>query len=95
VVPLFHGHVLMCTGDGLIAFVAEPSFNSMNDLAVDCALTMRRLISDAVNSALNAERLPSLSVRIGLEAGDAYVVTLDSATTKRDSDIVGEVVNTN
>jgi len=38
-IPAFHGHVLKYTGDGLIAYFAEPSFLTKNDLALDCALT--------------------------------------------------------
>ena len=40
IVPLFNGHVLKYTGDGLIAYFPEPSFMHKNDLALDCALTM-------------------------------------------------------
>jgi class 3 adenylate cyclase len=39
IVPLFNGHVLKYTGDGLIAYFPEPSFMRKNDLAIDCALT--------------------------------------------------------
>jgi class 3 adenylate cyclase len=93
VVPLFRGHVLKHMGDGLIAYFAEPSFNIKNDLAVDCALTMRALILDGINPALSAIGLARLSFRIGLEAGDAFVDVIGSATTKRHSDIVGKVVS--
>lgn len=93
VVPLFRGQVLKYTGDGLIAYFAEPSFITKNDLAIDCAITMRVLVTDALNPALQHEGLPPMSVRIGLDAGDAFVTTLGSASTKRHSDIIGEVVN--
>ncbi len=93
VVPQFHGHVLNYTGDGFIAYFAEPSFTTKNDLAIDCALTMRLLLYQAINPALEARGLPKLGIRIGLDAGDAVVVTLGDPRTKQHKDIIGSVVN--
>jgi len=47
VVPEFHGHVLNYTGDGFIAYFAEPSFTTKNDLAIDCVLTWREQLQEA------------------------------------------------
>ena len=35
IIPLFHGHILKYTGDGIIAYFPEPSFILKNDLAID------------------------------------------------------------
>ena len=93
VVPQFHGHVLNYTGDGFIAYFAEPSFTTKNDLAIDCALTLRLLLYRAINPALEARSLPKLGIRIGSDSGDAVVVTLGDPRTKQHKDIIGAVVN--
>lgn len=93
VIPQFHGHVLNYTGDGFIAYFAEPSFTTKNDLAIDAALTIRLLLYQAINPALQARGRPRLGVRIGLDAGDAVVVTLGHPRTKQHKDVIGAVVN--
>lgn len=93
IVPKFHGHVLKYTGDGLIAYFPEPSFISKNDLAIDCALTTRRLVYIGLNQALEENGYPRIDIRIGLDSGDAYVVTIGSPETKRHKDIIGATVS--
>lgn len=93
VVAQFHGHVLKYTGDGLIAYFTPPSYNRMNDLALDCALTMRHLLYAAVFPALVARGFPPLDVRIGLDTGAAHVVVMGNARTKQHRDIIGSVVS--
>ena len=63
IVPLFSGHVLKYTGDGLIAFFPAPTFISKNDLAIDCALAMKRLVLDALHPELVEAGLPELQIR--------------------------------
>jgi class 3 adenylate cyclase len=93
IVPKFHGHVLKYTGDGLIAYFPEPSFILKNDLAIVCALTLRILVYEALNPILIKRGFPSIGIRIGLDAGEAYVVTIGSPETKQHKDIIGVVVN--
>ena len=52
IVAQFNGQVLKYTGDGLIAYFTPPSYNRMNDMALDCALTCRHLLYEAVFPAL-------------------------------------------
>jgi adenylate cyclase len=92
-IPLFNGHVLKYTGDGLVAYFPEPSFIRKNDLALDCALTLRRLVRDALNPALRERKMPALDVRIGIDAGQAFVETVGGPETKRHRDIIGDVVS--
>lgn len=93
VVPKFHGHVLKYSGDGLIAYFPEPSWISKHDLAIDCALTIRRLVYEGLNPIFDAAGYPQVDVRIGLDSGDAYVVTIGSPETKQHKDIIGSVVS--
>jgi len=93
VIPKFHGHVLKYTGDGVIAYFPEPSWTSKHDLAIDCALTIRRLVYEGLSPILDAAGYPQIDVRIGLDSGDAYVVTIGSPATKQHKDIIGSVVS--
>jgi class 3 adenylate cyclase len=93
IAPLFRGHVLKYTGDGLIAFISGPSSNTQNDLALECALTMHELVYQALNPELQRVGLPEVDVRIGIDAGEAAVLILGSPATKRHADIIGEVVS--
>jgi class 3 adenylate cyclase len=91
--PSFHGHVLKYTGDGLIGFFPAPNFIRMNDHAVDCALTMRRLVYDGLNPAFKEWGLPPIEIRIGIEGGEGVVSMLGSATTKRSVDLIGDFIS--
>jgi class 3 adenylate cyclase len=93
VIPKFHGHVLKYTGDGFIAYFPEPSFITKNDLAIDCALMLRALVYEAFNPLLEQRSLPAVGIRIGMEAGEAYVVTMGSPETKQHKDIIGAVIS--
>lgn len=92
-VTKFHGQVLKYTGDGLIAYFAEPSFNRKNDMALDCALTLRWLVYHGIDPALEALGLPTIDVRIGMDSGDAFVDLIGSPATKQEADIQGLAVN--
>jgi class 3 adenylate cyclase len=93
VIPLFHGHVLKYTGDGLIAYFPEPSFITKHDLALDCALTVRRLVYNCLNPIFVSEGYPAIGIRIGLDSGEACVMTIGSPETKQHKDIIGAVVS--
>jgi class 3 adenylate cyclase len=93
IIPKFHGYVLKYTGDGFIAYFPEPSFINKNDLAIDCALTLRGLVYRALNPILKERDLPAIDIRIGLDAGEAYVETIGSPGAKQHKDIIGAIVN--
>jgi len=93
IIPKFHGHVLKYTGDGLIGYFPEPSFITKNDLAFDCALTIRRLVYTGLNPILKENGYPCIDIRIGLDSGDACIITIGSPETKRQKDIIGAVVS--
>lgn len=92
-VAVFHGQVLRYEGDGLMAYFPEPSFISKNDMAVDCALCIQRLIVEGIAPELEARGLETVQTRIGIEAGEASVVLLGSGASKRHPDLVGEVLS--
>jgi len=93
IIPKFHGYVLKYTGDGFIAYFPEPSFIAKNDLAIDCALTLRGLVYKALNPIFVDRGYPPIDVRIGFDAGEAYIETIGSPETKQYKDIIGAVVN--
>ena len=93
VVSKFHGHVLKYTGDGLIAYFPSPSFITKNDLAINCALTIKQLVYKGLNQVFRDEGYPCIDIRIGLDSGEAYVLTIGSPETKRQKDIIGAVVS--
>lgn len=93
VLPKFNGHILKYTGDGIIAYFPEPSFITMNDHAIDCALTLRQLIYKALNPVFEKKGFPKIDIRVGLDAGEAYIETIGSSETKQHKDIIGAVVN--
>ncbi len=93
VIPLFHGFVLKYTGDGLIAYFPAPNFNGKNDLTIDCALALLRVVRSAINPVLGERALSPVELRIGLDSGAASIVTLGDATAKRQKDILGLTVS--
>jgi hypothetical protein len=72
-IPKFHGHVLKYMGDGIIAYFPAPSFIVKNDLAIECALVMRKLVYLGLNPVFAKIGMPTIDVRIGLDSGEAYV----------------------
>jgi class 3 adenylate cyclase len=64
-----------------------------NDLAIDCALTLRGLVYRVLNPILEERGFPTIGVRIGLDAGEAYIETIGSPATKQHKDIIGSVVS--
>jgi len=93
VVPAFHGHILKFTGDGVLIYFPPPSFVTANDCAMDCALTLRGLVLDAINPVLQGRGYPALNVRIGVESGGAFALTVGHAASRRQRDLVGYVLN--
>lgn len=67
------GYVLKYTGDGLIAYFAEPNILGKHDNAALCATRIPDLLDEALNPALNEFDMPSLQFRIGLDTGSAEI----------------------
>ncbi|WP_027576980.1 adenylate/guanylate cyclase domain-containing protein [Bradyrhizobium sp. WSM1743] len=81
VVGQFHGTILTSTGDGFIAYITSQSVNVQCDNALDMGLTFLAVLEGAVNPALEAAGLPSLSIRVGADHGVAVVSELNVPST--------------
>ena len=89
----YNGHVLKFTGDGIIAYFPEPSFVAKNDLAADCAITIMQLVYQYANKVFAEYGLQEIDIRIGLDSGEAFIVTVGDPATKQQKDILGSVVS--
>lgn len=93
IVDKFCGYVLKHVGDGLVAYYPEPNFIGMNDNALDCAATMKKMILFGINPILKENELPELRFRIGLDSGEAMIKILGAGSIKIHKDLIGETVN--
>jgi adenylate cyclase len=89
----FHGRPLKFMGDGALLYFPIGTFVRRHDMAMDCALSLRDLILEGFNPVLAAMGLPVLACRIGVDSGEAYIITVGDAATTNHVDIVGEVLN--
>lgn len=89
----FNGYVLKYLGDGIIAYFPEPNFIGMNDNAIDCATSIKYFILNGLNKVLDENNLPPLNFRIGLDSGEAMVVTIGSKVSKMHKDLIGQTIN--
>ena len=92
-IPEFNGKILKYTGDGLIAYFAEPHYAMENDLVLDCALAIREVVYGLLNDFLEASCFPRIELRIGIDSGIASIVTLGSTQTKQETDLIGATVS--
>lgn len=93
IVNKFNGYVLKYVGDGLIAYFPEPNYIGMNDNALDCAVTMKKMILFGMNPILKENELPELSFRIGLDSGETIVKIIGAESIKIHKDLIGETVS--
>ena len=89
----YNGYVLKYTGDGLIAYFPEPNFIGQNDLAFDCAYTMKKFTENYLNKILSEQGLPKLKFRIGIDSGESMVITIGDPSTKQHKDLISETAN--
>ncbi len=92
-VDKFNGFVLKYVGDGLIANFPEPNLIGMTDNALDCTACMKRMILNGLNPVLKEKGLPELAFRIGLDSGEAIVVTIGAGAVKQHKDLISETIN--
>ena len=90
----YHGFVHKFTGDGFIAVVDYPAFTSQCDAGAYLGLAMLYQLANAINPALIDEALPPLSIRIGIEFGEATVRRIHiPATEAVQVDFVSDALN--
>jgi class 3 adenylate cyclase len=90
---LFHGRPLKFMGDGILLYFHIGSAIRRHDLAADCALSLRDLILFGMNPPLKQLGFPELSCRVGVDSGDAYVITIGDSESLSQIDIIGHAVN--
>lgn len=69
----FNGLILKTTGDGFIAYIDHPAFTQQCDNAVDLGLSFLVVLHESINPALMTCGLPTLSIRVGADYGEADV----------------------
>jgi class 3 adenylate cyclase len=90
---LFHGRPLKFMGDGILVYFPIGSHIRRHDLASDCALSVRDVVLIGINPALEKLGLPKIGCRIGVDSGDAYIVTIGDSGTTNQMDLIGHVVD--
>ncbi|MDE1861577.1 MAG: hypothetical protein KGI33_01565 [Thaumarchaeota archaeon] len=82
------GFVLKYAGDAVIAFFPElKEFGNMAENAIRCANSMNMLIKYSLNPIFASLGLPTISVRIGIDAGKNRIVFLGS-----EPDLIGHSI---
>jgi adenylate cyclase len=90
---MFRGLPLKFMGDGVLLYFPAPSFISKNDLAIDCALTLRAIVLKGMNPALESIGWPMVGIRIGIDAGEAVIQTIGGVGITKHIDLIGETIN--
>ncbi len=87
------GYILKYTGDGMIIYFPEPGFISKNDLAIYCAVGLRKIIYDCINPIFKDNSLPKIDVRIGLDSGEGYIQAIRKTKYKDKKELFGRVIS--
>lgn len=90
----FNGTIYKPTGDGFIACIDHPSFNSRSDQAVDLGTSLLRVLDASVNPALRQCALPEFQIRIGADTGPVAFRKIEiPATGFTDIEIASDALN--
>lgn len=73
VVGQFNGSILKTKGDGFIAFIDHPSFNSACDALIDMGLSILVVLHRSLNPVLVEAGITPLRIRIGADYGEAIL----------------------
>ena len=93
-VTQFGGYMLKFVGDAVLAyFNADNALVYPADNIVNCAKSMIRVLNEAINPVLNENDYPTLSAKIGIDAGENMIVRYGSDKTKSHVDILGSSMN--
>lgn len=93
IINKFNGYVLKYLGDGIIAYFPEPNYMGMHDNAINCAMWIKYFILKGLNEIFLQKGLPSLNFRIGLDSGEAIILTVGSKPIKMHKDLIGQTIN--
>ena len=93
-VTQFGGYMLKFVGDAVLAyFNADNALVYPADNIVNCAKSMIRVLNEAINPVLNKNGYPTISAKIGIDAGENMIVRYGSDRTKSHVDILGASMN--
>lgn len=92
-INVYGGYILKFQGDGILAYFPEPSYIGMNDSAIECAHAIKYFIINGLNTIFINKGLPSIGVRIGLDSGEAAIMTVGSKVSKTQKDLIGQTIN--
>jgi len=93
-VTQFGGYMLKFVGDAVLAyFNADNALVYPADNIVNCAKSMIRVLNEAINPVLNENDYPTISAKIGIDAGENMIVRYGSDKTKSHVDILGASMN--
>src|ERR687898_57276 len=102
---LYGGYVLKYVGDAVLAFFTIDSVSSSDDdqqiqlrqqylpciNAINCAMSMIKIIKEGINPILNQYDYPEMGIRIGIDIGESSVIqygwdihTLDNIQTVKE-----------
>lgn len=89
----YGGYVLKFQGDGILAYFPEPSYIGMNDSAIECAHAIKYFIINGLSTFFKSKDLHFIGVRIGLDSGEAAIMTIGSKVTKTQKDLIEQTIN--
>lgn len=88
------GYTLKYVGDAVIAlFPAEYDKQQASKNAVDCAKSMREIITKCINPELVAHGMPRIRIKISIDSGDVQVVLYGKSLERSHIDIVGSSIS--
>jgi class 3 adenylate cyclase len=87
------GTLINYGGDGGLVGFLGPGFNVASDLAFDAATALVASIYGVMNPLLKAASFPGVDVRVGLDANNARVTPIGSASARRQPDLLGIAVS--
>jgi adenylate cyclase len=90
----YGGYVFKYEGDAVIAlFPAEYDRTKACKNALNCSRAILQIIKEVINPAFKANKLPEITVRIGLAYGYALVVLYGKSLEKAHIDIIGSSIS--
>ena len=93
-VTQFGGYMLKFVGDAVLAyFNADNALVYPADNIVNCAKSMIRVLNEAINPVLSTSGYPTISAKIGIDAGENMIVRYGSDKAKSHVDILGASMN--
>ena len=87
----YGGYILKYVGDAVIAiFPAEFDNYKACENAINCARSILCIINECINPVFKVYRLPEITVKIGIEYGNALVVLYGKSLQMAHVDLIGQ-----